>query len=580
VGPGARIRDIQGRGHRSPLEGEQVEDVPGIVTAVGKNGFWIQDPDPDDDSGTSEGIFVFTKNPPRVGSGDEIRVSGQVTEFRPGDEPGNTTITELTNVTFRIVTSGNERPAPTILGVGGRIPPKSVIDDDASGDVGRSGSFDADEDGIDFFESLEGMRVQINEALVVGPTNGYGETWVVGDGGAHATELTPRGGIYIREDDYNPERIQLEDTLYKGNWPRLNVGARLTSPVDGVMHYGYGNYELYVTEPLAANLDGEVIPERTLLLGTPEQLTVATLNVENLGGDAPKSEFATRAAIIADNLASPDMIVLEEMQDNNGIDSGGGTSASQTFERLISAIEDAGGPSYAYAQIDPTSGADGGQPGGNIRVGFLYNPDRVRLEPRPGGDARTDTRVLCQAGQATLDPNPGRVDPRNPAFGDSRKPLAGQFTFGGQTIYVIGVHFSSKGGDEPLFGRRQPPARHSERARIEQAQAVNDFVDQILACDPGAVIVVLGDVNDFQFSSAVAALQGGVLYNLMETLPPNERYSYIYEGNSQVLDQILVSKAAFDELSPEYDVVHVNAEFKHGTQVSDHDPAVVRLDLK
>jgi predicted extracellular nuclease len=355
------------------------------------------------------------------------------------------------------------------------------------------------------------------------------------------------------------------------------VGARFTSPAIGVLHYGYGNYELYVTEPLTVDEAGQVTPERTLLLGTPERLTVATLNVENLGGDAPPYAFAARAAIIVDNLASPDVLVLEEMQDNNVTETGGGTSASVTFETLLSAIRDAGGPGYRHAQIDPTSGADGGPPGGNIRIGFLYDPQRVSLPVRSAGDARTANRVLCDAGQAALELNPGRVDPRNPAFGGSRKPLAGEFTFNGETFYVIGVHFNSKGSDDALFGRTQPPVLHSERQRAEQAQVVNDFVDQVLACDPDANVIVLGDTNDFYFSAPIAALQGDVLYNLMELLPENERYSYVYQGNSQVLDQVFVSENVFDQMAPEYDVVHVNAEFRHGTQVSDHDPAVVGL---
>jgi uncharacterized protein len=244
---------------------------------------------------------------------------------------------------------------------------------------------------------------------------------------------------------------------------------------------------------------------------------------------------------------------------------------------LIAAIRDAGGPDYRYAQIDPTSGSDGGQPGGNIRIGFLYDPQRVGLPVRSAGDARTANRVLCDAGQAVLELNPGRVDPRNGAFGGSRKPLAGEFTFNGETLFVIGVHFNSKGGDEALFGRNQPPALNSARQRTEQAQAVNSFVDDLLACDPNANVIVLGDTNDFHFSAPIEALQGNELYNLMELLPENERYSYVYQGNSQVLDQMFVSEHVFDHMEPEYDVVHVNAEFKHGEQVSDHDPAVVGL---
>jgi predicted extracellular nuclease len=203
----------------------------------------------------------------------------------------------------------------------------------------------------------------------------------------------------------------------------------------------------------------------------------------------------------------------------------------------------------------------------------------VGLPVRAAGDARTANRVLCEAGRPSLELNPGRVDPRNPAFSGSRKPLAGEFTFRGETFFVIGVHLSSKGGDDPLFGRAQPPVLHSAARRIEQARAVNAFVVELLACDPDANAIVLGDTNDFQFSAPIQALQGDELYNLMDLLPENERYSYLYEGNSQVLDQALVSEHVWGAFAPEYDVVHVNAEFKASTQVSDHDPAVVGLTV-
>jgi len=576
---GTHIWEIQGQAHRSPLEGQAVEDVPGIVTALAKNGFWMQAPRPDGDAATSDGIFVFTDSAPGVEVGDEVTVSGTVAEYRPGGEDQNTTLTQISGAPVSSRSRGNALPAPVVIGAGGRMPPTEVIDDDATGDVETSGSYDPEDDGIDFYESLEGMRVQVNDALVVGPTDSYGETWVVGDGGASATDLTARDGLVIRAGDMNPERVQLDDPLYPGAWPELNVGARLAGPAIGVLHYGFGNYELYVTEPFSVVLSGEVTPERTSLLGAPDRLTVATLNVANLGGDASPVAFGERAMLIAHNLGAPDIVLLEEMQDNNGANSAGGPGATQTFERLVRAIQDGGGPAYDYAQIDPENGADGGMQGANIRVGFLYNPARVEFVGRPGGDAATPNRVICEDGVATLSMNPGRVDPGNPAFVNSRKPLAGEFTFGGETVYVIGVHFKSKGGDDPLFGRRQPPKLHTETQRVNQARAVNAFVDDVLACDPEAVAIVLGDVNDFQFSLPVEALQGDTLHNLVDLLPANERYSYVYQGNSQVLDQVLVSDRVWEHLSPEVDVVHVNAEFAHDEQVSDHDPSVMRLTV-
>ena len=87
-------------------------------------------------------------------------------------------------------------------------------------------------------------------------------------------------------------------------------------------------------------------------------------------------------------------------------------------------------------------------------------------------------------------------------------------------------------------------------------------------------MVVLGDINDFEFSQTMANLEGDALHALMSTLPTDERYSYVFEGNSQSLDHIVVSDSLFG--SPfEYDPVHVNAEFFD--QLSDHDPQVARF---
>jgi predicted extracellular nuclease len=145
-------------------------------------------------------------------------------------------------------------------------------------------------------------------------------------------------------------------------------------------------------------------------------------------------------------------------------------------------------------------------------------------------------------------------------------------------VFVIANHFSSKGGDDPLFGRHQPPQRSSEVARHAQAQVVNDFVDQIKAAHRNANVIVLGDINDFEFSQTVDILEGGVLTSLMNTLPQAERYSYVFEGNSQVLDQILVSNNMLARFPIDYDPVHVNSEF--ADQASDHDPQVARIDFR
>jgi predicted extracellular nuclease len=191
--------------------------------------------------------------------------------------------------------------------------------------------------------------------------------------------------------------------------------------------------------------------------------------------------------------------------------------------------------------------------------------------------------VRDAAGRPHLSVSPGRIDPASPAWEDSRKPLAGEFRWRGQTVFVIANHFVSKGGDDPLFGRFQPIQEPSAVQRGQQATEVRDFVDQLVAADRRAKVAVVGDLNDFDFSGTVNTLtSSGSLVDLPRTLPAAERYTYVFQGNSEVLDHILLSKAlAYAvptlNLVPlfDYDAVHVNAEFRD--QLSDHDPQVVRL---
>src|SRR5262249_25770746 len=175
--------------------------------------------------------------------------------------------------------------------------------------------------------------------------------------------------------------------------------------------------------------------------------------------------------------------------------------------------------------------------------------------------------------------SPGRIAPTNSAFNASRKPLAAEFMFRGHRLFLVANHFNSKGGDDPLFGRFQPPVRVSEAQRHQQAQLTHDFINDIVSADANAEVVVMGDLNDFEFSDTVSILKGtpAILEDLIDTLPPSERYSYVFEGNSQTLDHILFSKAVFNAHLFEYDVVHVNSEF--ADQASDHDPQVARITV-
>jgi uncharacterized protein len=575
-----RIHDIQDQAHLSPHDGSFVSQVPGVVTSVAPNGFYMQDPAPDADVRTSEGIFVFTVSAPSVVVGTAVTVSGRVQEFRPGCFPScsptssafaNLTTTEIVSPT--VTSLGPAQPVnPTPVGLFGRIPPSTVIEDDSAGNVETSNTFDVHADGIDFYESLEGMLVRINNAVAVGPTSPFGEIPVVGDFGLLAGIRTSRGGVVIRPNDFNPERMILDD-LHRPV-PLVDVRDRFTT-VRAVVDYNFGNYKFLVQNELTP-IDGGLAREVTQAPHHHE-LAIGTFNVENLDPTDSPDKFAALARLIVDNLRSPDLLAIQEVQDNTGPAPDPSTDASITWGMLIAAIAAEGGPTYDFRQINPLFNQDGGEPGGNIRQGFLFRTDRgLSFVDRPGGTAVTANEVVDTPDGPQLLYSPGRIDPTSTAFNASRKPLAGEFRWRGRTFFAIANHFNSKGGDNPLFGRFQPPVRSTEVQRHQQAAIVNGFVDELLEADRHARIVVLGDINDFEFSETVEILKGDELVSLIDTLPKPERYSYVFEGNSQVLDQILASSKMFNSFR-EYDSVHVNSEFHD--QNSDHEPQVARFKV-
>ncbi|MDJ1133113.1 endonuclease/exonuclease/phosphatase family protein [Streptomyces iconiensis] len=582
-----RIHDIQGATRLSPYAGERVTDVPGIVTGVrdfgAARGFWLQDARPDKGPGseaTSEGLFVFTgKESPGVAAGDDLRVTGKVSEFYPGGkEAGGQSVTQLTGATWKVAAPSAER--------GGKLPPAfrltprtvpSAYAPRAGGDSIENRRLRPGRYALDRYESLEGMRASVSDVRVTGPTSRYHDLWVTTD---PRQNPTPRGGtLYGGYDEHNGARVKVSSLLDLDEhpFPVANVGDRLRGTTEGPLDYEqFGGYTLRATT-LGEHQDRGLQRERTRPQ-RPDELSVATYNVENLSPKTEPAKFDRLAEGLTTNLSSPDIVTVEEVQDDTGPTDDGTVGAGKTLDMLTEAIRKKGGPSYKWRQIDPADKEDGGQPGGNIRVAFLYNPERVSFTDRPGGDATTPVEVTEKDGKPALSASPGRIAPQDPAWKASRKPLAGEFRFKGRQVFVVANHFSSKGGgdlegDQPMEGRFQPPARHSEPQRVEQAKLLNSFVRDVRALDRDAVVVAGGDFNDFPFSPALEALRSGrALTSPMDRLPRNERYGYVFNGNSQTLDHLLTSPGAG---RPEYDIVHINAEF--ADQSSDHDPSVVRV---
>jgi predicted extracellular nuclease len=566
-----RIFEIQGAGHASAFDGQQVSTF-GIVTAVQNNGFYIQDPDGDGDDSTSDGIFVQTSGAPTVSVGTLATVTGTVDEQFGARTQIEAVTSILTEATSTVIT-------PTVIGAGGRTPPTRIVDD------AGSAVFDAVNHGRDFYESLEGMLVTLPDAVATGPLfEPFGEFYAVPNQGAGATGTNGRGGITIAGDssadnpigaDLNPERIQIDVNLTDGTAPAVSMGD-LTGDITGVVDFDFNDYSIRPISPVAFTANAAE-PEISDLVGTKDHLTVATFNVLNLDpkaedvtqvpgqdpnnvdDDVGTGQFARIAQQIVGNLRIPDIIGLEEVQDNDGAEDNGVVDANLTYETLIQAIVDAGGPRYKFIDLPPEDGADGGQPGANIRVGFLYNDDRVDLIS--GSVQRIEDTV------------------GEDAFDDTRKSVTADFVFNGKTVTVLVNHFSSKGGSDPLFGDNQPPANGSLDQREAQADFINAFVDSLLAADPDKQIVVLGDFNEFQFFTPLQILAGigleQVLFNLAPMLiaDATDLFSFNFEGNAQLLDHILVSLGLTGQA--EVDIVHVNAGYFGSA--SDHDPVLARF---
>lgn len=555
------IHDIQGRDHRSPHVGVRAR-TQGVVTALVERPSWlfVQTEQSDDDPATSEGLCVSTE---RVGglagfaTGQRLRLIGRISE--PAQR-GELPVTCLELESFERLAEGVPLPEPVRVGQSGRAVPDTVVDDDGLSE------FQPDQDGIDFFESLEGMRIEIPAPFVVGPTSKFGDITVIADRGAGASLRTSRKGLLEGPEDANPERfIVTGDAGFPP--PDLNVGSAWAADQSlvGVVSYAFGGFRVMATEPIpipASAAPSAELHRPARLEVDAEKLTVGSFNLLNLSVRDDPEKFHRLARVIVEQLASPDLLCVQEVQDDSGADDDGTVTAAATYERLIQTISALGGPTYRSHALDPIDNQEGGRPGGNIRVGFLFNPDRIeagRLE-----------RLDDPAFQA--DPDQG--------WSHTRRPLLGQFHFQGEDFYAIGLHLRSKGRDNRQFGATQPPVRHSEPQRTRQAAAVRRWVDQLFEQDPAAKVIVLGDLNETSDRPPVLTLTRSAepsrrLHDLALGLPAGDRYSFVFQGQSLLLDHVLVSESLATDA--EIVIVRCCAETAASLQASDHDPIWVQL---
>ena len=318
------------------------------------------------------------------------------------------------------------------------------------------------------------MFVEVDRPVTVSATQTFGpfssELWAIVNSGRGA--LTPRdvrtrrGGVELQPDpdnrgDQNPERIQIQfdGTLYPGPVPALPIDTRLDD-VRGVVGYSFGNFEVNAIDEVVVVRDSPLQPDVTPLRATRTALTLASYNVLNLA-PSDTAQLATLGGHIATNLRSPDIVALQEVQDDSGEVDDGVVSADRTLGALIAAVEAAGGPTYVGVDVDPQDNTQGGVPGGNIRTAYLYNPARVSLVEVQALDSSHLAAVgAVRSGSLLRDPDPAARSVRvrwTPAHRDQQPlQLAVRFVAG-----VRGDPAVRPGWRGRPRRRRRPPSTRS-----------------------------------------------------------------------------------------------------------------------
>lgn len=583
VAPGiaeeATIPGIQGADHATLLPSGVPVTTSGVVTGVFGKGFFLQALIPDGNARTSDGLYVFLPNPdtfPAIEAGQVLKVTGRPVEFKPFPElpiqrtrkvvtcgttdvtevPSNDRdkflpITELTDVSAIEVLGTAELPPPVdLLPPGARIPI-------ASADAPNT-PFDPNHHPRDYFETLEGMRVRIPDAVAVSrKEDGWDAFWVATAGNLATDEVSASGLPLEREDHVFPEVIQVHKA---DGQPRLALvpGTKL-GDLTGVLTYENGNYMVVLDQKIdPAHLQAPTpAPQLPLSPG----VRIASYNTKNLSAVDPVARFQAIAKQIVTELGAPDIIALQEIQDDDGKAITSVVTAGKTLGLLVNAISAAGGPTYKVIALDPIlPNTDGGEPGGNIRTAFLLK------EGTPVTPGMTE-RLFDGADRCT-DQN---------AFKFTRKPLLLEAAIAGQPYVLVNLHLSSKLGDDGLYLAVEDPQQPSTADRWRQVEALLAELERRYR-PTGARIILMGDFNDVAGSESLKPLFDSAFRftSAPDSRGPKFKFSHAHNGVRTAIDHFMISAGVPADVVKQ--VIYLDVNVDAADQVSDHNPIVLVLD--
>ena len=572
------IHTIQGSGHTSPLVGQTVT-TRGVVTKLLNNGFFMQEPNPDSDPNTSEGILVFTNTAPTVSLGQLVQLTGVVDEYNVG-AAGNAqtaahTVTELKTISNLSVLASGQSITPTVITF-----PEATDDD---------------------LEHVEGMLVTIATELTASQNyflGRYGQITLSAEGRlSKATNLHRPGSVEAQQVDQGNarRRIILDDgsSLQNPNpTPYFSADSTqragdTTPSITGVIDYGLAtasntglaDYRIHPTEPVVFTRVNE---RTTTPAAVGGNVTVASFNVLNYfngngqGAGFPTSRGATtlaefnrqRAKIIA-AIKAIDADVLGLMEIEND-----GTGAQSAVADLVNGLNAAMGAGTYAVVPDPSTGTGTDE----IKVAMIYKPAKLSRV----GSSTSDTASI-----------------------HNRPPLAQTFAApNGEKFTLLVNHFKSKGcGDAAGADADQGDGQGCfNNRRVQQAQALRAFINTLQTSQADNDVLVIGDLNAYAKEDPIDDLTSRGFVDLSERFNGAAAYSYVFDGEVGYLDHALASASLNSQITgahhwhinaDEPTVIDYNTEFKQPAcaacgpdyytatpyRSSDHDPVVIGLNL-
>ena len=570
------IPAIQGTGTISPLAGQTVT-TEGVVTRLNNNGFFLQDEAGDGDAMTSDGIFAFTGTAPGVSVGDRVRLSATVVENNTGAAGNAATaanpVTQLSSVTGLTGLAGGIAIAPTPI----------AFPENSEGELERYEGMLVEiavplTASQNFFQGRFGQVTLAAAGRLVKPTNLYrpGTTEALALAADNA-----RRRIILDDGSslQNPNPIP-----YVGADNTLRAGDTLSGLV-GVIDYGLASsstsgiadYRIHPAAPVSFTRANTRTAAPAAVGGN---VRVASFNVLNYfttidqagascfpsgtrsdcrGADSAAEFTRQRDKIVAALVAiNADAVSLIEIENN-------GETAVNNLVAALNAAMGAG----VYASVGLPAGGTGGDA---IRMAMVYQPAKLT----PVGPARSDTHAV-----------------------HNRPPLAQTFAAAnGKRFTAIVNHFKSKGSCPASSGDVNADQGDGQGCwnalRVQQAQALRNFVAGIQAGTGDDDVLVMGDLNAYGREEPVTEfLDNGFTDQLSRFNAAS--YSFVFNGEAGYLDHAIASASLSAQISgattwpvnaDEPSVIDYNTEFKPQDlyapspyRSSDHDPVIVGLNL-